>query len=82
MGSGSDAAYGSRCQSPEMPSSLAEERQHFGKCLFRGEDRGPLQGAAYGLRCRMALVLIVDDRNPVVGVGEDLAHEVGRSGDP
>jgi hypothetical protein len=65
-----------------MLPAFAKERQNFGEGFLRREDHRPLQGAADGLGRRMALILIVDDRNPIMGVGKDSPHAVGRLGDP
>ena len=74
---GGNAADCGRRQLPKMLALLAEKRQHFGEDFFGGDHRHALQTAADARCSRMTLVLVVDDRDPIMRVGENPPHGLG-----
>ena len=77
-----DGSDGRGGELAEVSASFTEERQDFGQDFFRRDDLRALQRHARGPGGGVALVLVVDEGHPVLGVREGLLHAVGRLGAP
>ena len=63
-------------------AELGEVVEHFGQHLFRDADCHSAQQPAGRIRRGMPLILIVEEGDPEIGIGEDFPHETGCFGAP
>jgi hypothetical protein len=61
---------------------LAKEGQDFGEDFLCGDEGRLLERQADRLGRRVPLVAVVEEGDPVIGVGKDTPHLVGRFGVP